>query len=67
MIKEYFLNGRRQWKTYCSSCHALLGDTAPNEEHIKRDVLASGICPLCKGKIHDKEKDSLAAPRKTAE
>ncbi|MGI5066991.1 hypothetical protein [Treponema putidum] len=66
MIDTYYLNGRLHWRIYCSTCERFLGDTAPLEQHIDRQVEASGICPYCKGKIHDKKKDALKSPRKTA-
>lgn len=58
MIDTYYKDGRLQWRTYCSTCHALIDDTAPMAEH-DRDSLISGICPRCGGKLHDDKKDKL--------
>jgi hypothetical protein len=52
--EKYGRNQQRlQWKTYCDSCHALLGDTAPGKDHLPRENEKSNVCPICKGKIHD--------------
>lgn len=55
MIETYYKDGRLQWRTYCSTCHALIDDTAPMAEH-DRDSLISGICPCCGGNLHDDKK-----------
>ncbi|GHU88643.1 hypothetical protein FACS189476_06110 [Spirochaetia bacterium] len=47
----YDKDGRRQWRTYCDSCHALFGDTAPMKDNLPRENQISEICPVCKGKI----------------
>jgi len=56
MIKSFSDGHRRQWKTYCSSCGAYLGSTAPMESRVPREVLISNVCPRCGGQIH-KEAD----------
>jgi len=44
---------RRQSRTYCDSCHALVDDTGPCKEHLPRENQISNKCPVCGGKIHD--------------
>jgi hypothetical protein len=50
---EYYneKNGRRQWRIYCDTCHAPLGDTGPGKDHVPWGT--DEICPKCNGKIHD--------------
>lgn len=66
MIDPYYKDGRLQWKTYCSSCGSFLGDTAPGEQHVKREVMDSGICPSCKQPFAGKEIKSTPSPRQAA-
>jgi len=47
----YDKDGRHQWRIYCDTCHALLGDSAPGEDHAPRGT--DNMCPKCNGKIHD--------------
>jgi hypothetical protein len=54
MIYNYYdKNSRQHYRTYCDSCHALIGDTAPMKEHLPRSNEISDVCPLCQEKIHD--------------
>jgi len=54
MIVHYLEKGkikRRQTKTYCDSCHVLIGDSGPGKDHVPWGI--DNVCPYCNGKIHD--------------
>jgi hypothetical protein len=52
MIDNYYeKNGRRQYRVYCDTCHALVGDTGPGKKHLPRSNQIDNICPICRGKI----------------
>jgi RNase P subunit RPR2 len=63
MIENYYdKSGRHQWRTYCDTCHALVGDTAPLKEHLSRQDSISNTCPKCGGKIVDSEAPEWSPP-----
>jgi hypothetical protein len=52
MIDIYYeKGGRRQRRTYCDSCHALVDDTAPGKDKLPWANRNSEICPQCGGKM----------------
>jgi hypothetical protein len=53
MIEEYFANGRKQWKIFCSTCTAYLGSTAALEKHVDQKNMIENKCPVCGGRIHE--------------
>ncbi len=57
MTEIYEKDGRKQYRTYCSTCKVLLDDTAPMQRHLNKDILISNTCPECGGKINDPKKD----------
>lgn len=46
-VKTYYKDGRKQWRCYCDTCKALVGDTAPGEYHLPRSNELENICPFC--------------------
>lgn len=52
--EEYFRDGRRQWRYYCDTCKALIGNTAPGESHLPRSNELQNICPICGKEITKK-------------
>lgn len=50
MEKEYYADGRKQWRSICDNCGALINDTAPLEIH-NRQALIDNKCPYCGEKI----------------
>ena len=51
----YYKDGRKQWKYYCYSFKALIGDTAPDEEHLSWATEHDNICPKCGEEITKKD------------
>jgi len=61
MTEQYFeKGGRRQWRTYCDTCHALLGDTGPMKDHLPWGI--GNECPHCHGKIFDDKAKPWSPP-----
>jgi len=53
--ETYYKGGRKQWKYYCDSCKALIGDTAPGENHLPQSNQIENICPRCGKAITKKD------------
>jgi rRNA maturation endonuclease Nob1 len=62
MTEQYYeKGGRRQWRTYCDSCKALVDDSGPGMDKLPWANRQSGICPYCGGQIY---KDRSSSPGK---
>jgi cytochrome c5 len=54
MIQQYYdKSGRRQYQTWCDTCHAQVDDTGPGKDKLPWDNRKTEICPKCKGMIHN--------------
>jgi hypothetical protein len=63
MIEHYHeKGGRRQRRTWCDSCHALVDDTGPGKDKLPWENRKSDICPVCGGKIFDPEAPKWSPP-----